>query len=94
MSLIASIEAGGQCGRTVVAAGVAAVVVRPACAAGGCATHGNFMFTAADCDAQRQKALNIMIAKYFCDANAEILYTKYDEKIALLMTDYGYGLCL
>jgi hypothetical protein len=53
----------------------------------GCATHGNFMFTAADCNAQQQKALNIFIAKYFCDADAQILSTKYDEKMVLLMTD-------
>jgi hypothetical protein len=28
----------------------------------------------------QRKAVNIMIAKYFCDANAEILHTKYDGK--------------
>jgi hypothetical protein len=55
----------GLCGRAVVAAGVAAV----ACAAGGWATHENSMFTAADCDAQRQKFVIINIEKYFRDKN-------------------------
>jgi hypothetical protein len=63
-----------------------------ACAAGGCATHENSMFTAAECDAQQRKLDVINIGKYLCDGNAQILYTKYDEKTALLMTDYGYGL--
>jgi hypothetical protein len=55
---------------------------------------GGWLFTAADCDAEQQKAVNIMIAKYICDANAEILYTDYDGKTALWMTEYGYGLYL
>jgi hypothetical protein len=74
--------------------GIAAVVVRPACAAGGCATHENSMFTAAKSRAQQHKFVDIIITKYFRDANAQLLYTKCDEKTVLLMTDHGYGSCL
>jgi hypothetical protein len=53
MSFIASIDAGGQCGQAVVVAGVAIFTLRPACAAGGgCATHKNTMFAAAEHDVQ------------------------------------------
>jgi hypothetical protein len=45
------------------------------------------MFTAAECNAPQQEVGNIIIAKYFCDPDAQILYTECDEKIALLMTD-------
>jgi hypothetical protein len=47
------------------------------------------MFTAAECDVQRQKFDVINIGKYLRDGNAQVLYTKYDKKTALLMTDYG-----
>jgi hypothetical protein len=60
-------------------------------AAGGCATHENSMFTAAEIGAQQHKFVDIVIAKYFRNANAQLLYTKCDEKTALLMTDHGYG---
>jgi hypothetical protein len=52
------------------------------------------MFTAAESGAQQHKFVDIIIAKYFRDANAQLLYTKCDEKTALLMTDHGYGSCL
>jgi hypothetical protein len=93
VSLISSITAGGLCGRTVFAAGVASVVVQPACAAGSCAA-GGCVFTAAESGAQQHKFADIIIAKYFRDTDAQLLYTKCDGETALLMTDHGYGSCL
>jgi hypothetical protein len=84
VSLIAAIDAVGRCGRC----------GRAVVAAGGCATHENSIFAATECDAQRQKGANIIIVKYFLDANTQILYTKKDEKMALLLADHGYGSCL
>jgi hypothetical protein len=84
VSLIAAIDAGGRCGRC----------GRAVVAAGGCATHENSMFAATECDAQQQKGAIIIIANYFLDAHTQIVYTKKDEKIALLLADYGYGSCL
>jgi hypothetical protein len=52
------------------------------------------MFTRAESGAQQHKFVDIIIAKYSCDASAQLLYTKCDEKMALLMTDHGYGSCL
>ena len=33
----------------------------------------------------------IIIAEYFFNADARILYTKGDKKTAVLMADHGYG---
>jgi hypothetical protein len=44
------------------------------------------MFTAAECNAQQQEVVNVITAKHFLDADAQISCIKYIKKTALLIT--------